>query len=44
MLAPEDVLPALDRWVGVFDEPFGDQAALPTMLLAEYARARSPSC
>jgi asparagine synthase (glutamine-hydrolysing) len=38
MLAPDDVLPALDRWVGVFDEPFGDQAALPTMLLAEYAR------
>jgi asparagine synthase (glutamine-hydrolysing) len=38
MLAPEDVLPVLDRWVGVFDEPFGDQAALPTMLLAEYAR------
>jgi asparagine synthase (glutamine-hydrolysing) len=38
MLAPNDVLPALERWVGVFDEPFGDQAALPTMLLAEYAR------
>jgi asparagine synthase (glutamine-hydrolysing) len=38
MLAPEDVLPALDRWVDVFDEPFGDQAALPTMLLAQYAR------
>ncbi len=38
MLAPDAVLPALDRWVGVFDEPFGDQAALPTMLLAEYAR------
>ena len=38
MLAPDDVLPALDRWVNVFDEPFGDQAALPTMLLAEYAR------
>jgi asparagine synthase (glutamine-hydrolysing) len=38
MLAPEDVLPALARWVDVFDEPFGDQAALPTMLLAEYAR------
>jgi len=38
MLAPDDVLPALDRWVEVFDEPFGDQAALPTMLLAEYAR------
>jgi asparagine synthase (glutamine-hydrolysing) len=38
MLAPNDVLPALERWVRVFDEPFGDQAALPTMLLAEYAR------
>jgi asparagine synthase (glutamine-hydrolysing) len=38
MLAPGDVLPALERWVNVFDEPFGDQAALPTMLLAEYAR------
>ena len=38
MLAPGDVLPALDRWVDVFDEPFGDQAALPTMLLAQYAR------
>jgi asparagine synthase (glutamine-hydrolysing) len=36
--APEDVLPALDRWVDVFDEPFGDQAALPTMLLALRAR------
>ena len=38
MLAPDEVLPALDRWVDVFDEPFGDQAALPTMLLAQYAR------
>ena len=38
MLSPDDVLPALDRWVDVFDEPFGDQAALPTMLLAQYAR------
>jgi asparagine synthase (glutamine-hydrolysing) len=38
MLAPGDILPALDRWVDVFDEPFGDQAALPTMLLAQYAR------
>ena len=38
MLAPEEVLPALDRWVDVFDEPFGDQAALPTMLLAQFAR------
>jgi asparagine synthase (glutamine-hydrolysing) len=38
MLGPDEVLPALDRWVDVFDEPFGDQAALPTMLLAQYAR------
>ncbi|MGH8252445.1 MAG: asparagine synthetase B family protein, partial [Steroidobacteraceae bacterium] len=38
MLSPSDVLPALERWVNVFDEPFGDQAALPTMLLAQYAR------
>jgi asparagine synthase (glutamine-hydrolysing) len=38
MLSPDDVLPALARWVDVFDEPFGDQAALPTMLLAEFAR------
>ena len=38
MLSPSEVLPALDRWVDVFDEPFGDQAALPTMLLAQYAR------
>jgi asparagine synthase (glutamine-hydrolysing) len=38
MLSPEEVLPALDRWVDVFDEPFGDQAALPTMLLSQYAR------
>ncbi len=38
MISPSAVLPALDRWVDVFDEPFGDQAALPTMLLAQYAR------
>jgi asparagine synthase (glutamine-hydrolysing) len=38
MLAPGDVLPALADWVDVFDEPFGDQAALPTMLLAGFAR------
>ncbi|HXL83763.1 MAG TPA: asparagine synthase (glutamine-hydrolyzing) [Casimicrobiaceae bacterium] len=38
MLSPEEVLPALDRWGEVFDEPFGDQAALPTMLLAQHAR------
>ena len=38
MLAPEHVLDAFAHWVDVFDEPFADQAALPTMLLAEYAR------
>ncbi len=38
MLAPEHVLDAFEHWVDVFDEPFADQAALPTMLLAEYAR------
>ena len=38
MVAPEDVLQAFDEWVGVFDEPFGDQAALPTMLLARLTR------
>jgi asparagine synthase (glutamine-hydrolysing) len=38
MLGPDEVLPALADWVDVFDEPFGDQAALPTMLLAQFAR------
>ena len=38
MLAPEDVLTGLDRWVETFDEPFGDHAALPTMALAKFAR------
>jgi len=38
MVAPDDVLQAFDEWVGVFDEPFGDQAALPTMLLARLTR------
>ena len=38
MLEPEHVLDAFSLWVDVFDEPFADQAALPTMLLAEYAR------
>lgn len=38
MLAPDDVLPAIDHWVEIFDEPFGDHAALPTMALARFAR------
>lgn len=38
MLEPQDVLGALDSWTEVFDEPFGDQAALPTMLLAQLTR------
>ena len=38
MVAPDDVLGAFDSWVDVFDEPFGDQAALPTMLLSKLTR------
>lgn len=38
MIEPQTVLSGMDRWVDIFDEPFGDQAALPTMLLSEYAR------
>jgi asparagine synthase (glutamine-hydrolysing) len=40
MLAPDAILQALDGWTDVFDEPFGDQAALPTLLLAGFARQR----
>lgn len=40
MLRPEDVLAGMDRWVEIFDEPFGDNAALPTMALARFARER----
>jgi asparagine synthase (glutamine-hydrolysing) len=38
MVEPKSVLGAFDGWVDIFDEPFGDQAALPTLLLAEFAR------
>jgi len=38
MLGPDDVLDAFDHWIEIFDEPFADQAALPTMLLAARAR------
>ena len=38
MVAPDDVLGAFESWVDVFDEPFGDQAALPTMLLSKLTR------
>jgi asparagine synthase (glutamine-hydrolysing) len=38
MVSPDDVLSAFDSWVDVFDEPFGDQAALPTMLLSQLTR------
>ena len=38
MIAPADVLTAYDEWIDVFDEPFGDQAALPTLLLAKLTR------
>ena len=38
MVSPGDVLAAFDSWADVFDEPFGDQAALPTMLLSKLTR------
>ncbi|MEQ1517180.1 MAG: asparagine synthase (glutamine-hydrolyzing) [Usitatibacteraceae bacterium] len=38
MVTPDSVLEAFDGWVDVFDEPFGDQAALPTMLLSKLTR------
>jgi len=33
-----DVLGEVKRFVEVFDEPFGDQAALPTLLLSRFTR------
>jgi len=38
LVSATDVTAAFDDWVDVFDEPFGDQAALPTLLLAKMAR------
>ncbi|MBC7623941.1 MAG: asparagine synthase (glutamine-hydrolyzing), partial [Aeromicrobium sp.] len=38
MVKPSDVTDAFSEWVDVFDEPFGDQAALPTMLLSKLTR------
>ncbi|MCA3039099.1 MAG: asparagine synthase (glutamine-hydrolyzing), partial [Rhodocyclaceae bacterium] len=38
MVKPSDVTDAFGDWVNVFDEPFGDQAALPTMLLSKLTR------
>src|SRR5438067_627523 len=38
MLEPSALLSCLDDWVQVFDEPFADPAALPTMLLARLTR------
>jgi len=40
MLTPAEVLKALPDWVDIFDEPFADQAALPTMLLSAHSRER----
>jgi asparagine synthase (glutamine-hydrolysing) len=38
MLDPDDLLESFRSWIDVFDEPFGDPAALPTMLLSHHAR------
>jgi asparagine synthase (glutamine-hydrolysing) len=38
MVHSRDVTDAFSDWVDVFDEPFGDQAALPTMLLSKLTR------
>lgn len=38
MLDPHTVLDAFENWVDVFDEPLGDQAALPTLLLSQLTR------
>ena len=38
LLSEEDLVASIESWIEVFDEPFGDAAALPTMLLARMAR------
>lgn len=38
MLEQSDLLAAFAQWINVFDEPFADPAALPTMLLAQLTR------
>jgi len=38
MLQPSALLSCIESWVQVFDEPFADPAALPTMLLAQLTR------
>ena len=38
MVQPGDVISAFDQWVDIYDEPFGDKAALPTMLLSRLTR------
>jgi asparagine synthase (glutamine-hydrolysing) len=38
LLEPQDLLSGFENWIDVFDEPFGDPAALPTMLLSQLAR------
>jgi asparagine synthase (glutamine-hydrolysing) len=38
VIDPATVLDAVGSWVEVFDEPFGDQASLPTLLLARLTR------
>ncbi|MEY4593345.1 MAG: hypothetical protein RIR18_2240 [Pseudomonadota bacterium] len=38
MLGVQDVINGIDDLTEAFDEPFGDQAALPTLLLSQYSR------
>lgn len=38
MIDSKDVVELTAEWTSIFDEPFGDQAALPTLLLSRFAR------